>query len=419
MRIIGRAILALALAFGPAALAQSPAYRLVHSDTPLRDRDAYLFTLIDRSPKARAAVLVDPDLAAVAARIAATRTAVWTLCRGTQTCPIGDLRLSDAEIDQAGRALAKLAAPGGALNPLVTHDMRPSGLYQKYQGLTDAELMRSAFVETARGINRLYRVYALGEKPRYPAIDAMGRDPKDAHFRALVMGALDVEADTLPEDADQPFYAAWLATGLDLLVIDQRDNAARFEPWDAAENAAAAGRARTLKWARFPYTAIIVPGEGLEAGETGLSPAGLFRVRLALKRWREKKAPYLLVSGGYVHPDRTPYAEAIEMKRALVRDFGVPEAAVIVDPYARHTTTNLRNAARLLFRLGAPKGRPVLVTTSRDQSLYIGSDVFTKRNTEELGYQPLTDLKRLSPNDIEGRINLFSLHADPTDPLDP
>jgi uncharacterized SAM-binding protein YcdF (DUF218 family) len=31
------------------------------------------------------------------------------------------------------------------------------------------------------------------------------------------------------------------------------------------------------------------------------------------------------------------------MKRQLVALFGIPESAILVDPHARHTTTNLRN----------------------------------------------------------------------------
>ena len=53
------------------------------------------------------------------------------------------------------------------------------------------------------------------------------------------------------------------------------------------------------------------------------------------------KAPLILVSGGYVHPNQTPYCEAIEMKESLVRDFGIPSDAILIDPHARHTTTNL------------------------------------------------------------------------------
>src|ERR1700761_6585738 len=158
---------------------------------------------------------------------------------------------------------------------------------------------------------------------------------------------------------------------------------------------------------------------GTEDGEVHLSPVGGFRVRLAAQRWREGKAPFLIVSGGHVHPNKTPYAEAIEMKAALVRDYAVPAEAIFVDPYARHTTTNLRNAVRILFRAGAPMDRAMLITTSKDQSLSIELPSFAARNTTELGYVPITGVKRLTPFDVSALPNIISLHADMTDPLDP
>jgi hypothetical protein len=72
-----------------------------------------------------------------------------------------------------------------------------------------------------------------------------------------------------------------------------------------------------------------------------------------------------------------------------------------------------------MFRLGAPAGKPLLITTSQDQSRYIEAPVFAQRNQTELGYQPITGLKRVSPFDLAGVANLTSLHADPQDPLDP
>jgi uncharacterized SAM-binding protein YcdF (DUF218 family) len=40
------------------------------------------------------------------------------------------------------------------------------------------------------------------------------------------------------------------------------------------------------------------------------------------------------------------------MKHDLIARLGIPAAAILVDPHARHTTTNMRNAARLLYRYG-------------------------------------------------------------------
>src|SRR5262249_26233788 len=131
------------------------------------------------------------------------------------------------------------------------------------------------------------------------------------------------------------------------------------------------------------------------------------------------KAPFILVSGGYVHPNQTPFAEAIEMKRVLIQDFGVPAEAILVDPHARHTTTNLRNAARILYRYGVPFERKALIATDVDQSAYIEGQVFAKRCVDELGYAPTRLLARISGFDLEFVPSIESLQIDPADPLDP
>ena len=107
------------------------------------------------------------------------------------------------------------------------------------------------------------------------------------------------------------------------------------------------------------------------------------------------------------------------MKKSLIRDFGVPADAIIIEPHARHTTTNLRNAARLIYRYGIPFERKVLVTTDSFQSAYIESDGCAKRCDQELRYQPAKVLSRLSPFDLEITNRIESLQINPMDPLDP
>jgi hypothetical protein len=107
------------------------------------------------------------------------------------------------------------------------------------------------------------------------------------------------------------------------------------------------------------------------------------------------------------------------MKRALIRDFGVGPEAILIEPHARHTTTNMRNAARLLYRYGAPFEKSALVTTDPNQSAYIEGAPFAKRCLDELGYLPYKLGKRLSAFDLEWLPQVVSLQADARDPLDP
>jgi hypothetical protein len=139
----------------------------------------------------------------------------------------------------------------------------------------------------------------------------------------------------------------------------------------------------------------------------------------SVSHYHDKKVPFIIVSGGYVHPKHTRFAEAIEMKRSLMRDFGVPADAIIIDPHARHTTTNVRNAARLIFRYGIPADRPALITTQQYHLDSIAAIGFDERNDRELGYRPYLSKRRLSRFELEWTPNVLSLHADPLDPLDP
>lgn len=177
---------------------------------------------------------------------------------------------------------------------------------------------------------------------------------------------------------------------------------------------------KSVDWSRYSYAAILVPGMGPELPGVPLSPMGRFRVVAAANLYKSGRAPFLLLSGGYVHPRQTPYNEAVEMKKVLMRDFQIPEEAILIDPHARHTTTNLRNAARILFRDSLPLDKPVWIVSDIYQSRYIESQGFADRCSRELGYRPFRKLTRLSPNDLEWVPDyLASLVQDPRDPLDP
>ena len=83
----------------------------------------------------------------------------------------------------------------------------------------------------------------------------------------------------------------------------------------------------------------------------------------------------LIVSGGAVH---SPDNEAWLMREYLLTR-GLPEARLFVEPCARHTTTNLRNAGRMLLHFGVNEA--LVITSDRlglspgrifDQAFYIG-----------------------------------------------
>ena len=155
------------------------------------------------------------------------------------------------------------------------------------------------------------------------------------------------------------------------------------------ENAPAWNEALRLREVhKMPFDAIVVPGYtplDLEVPEPMLHPIAKDRLRLAAIDFQKNLAPFVVLSGGNVHPGGTPYNEAIEMKRFLVQS-GFPEHRILVEPCARHSHTNLRNVARLLASAGLPRA---MITTSYDQAYYFSrpqSSSFELRQLADFGY---------------------------------
>ena len=143
------------------------------------------------------------------------------------------------------------------------------------------------------------------------------------------------------------------------------------------------------------------------------------RADIAVSRWQAHLAPFLLLTGGHVHPDRTTHSEAIEMKHYLMTTYAVPESAIFVDPYARHTTTNLRNATRVLLRAGVPLASALLVVSDVVQTAYIRGDAFAMRCDDELHFRPWRGLDARSATDTCMTLEPVSLTTDAADMLDP
>ena len=137
------------------------------------------------------------------------------------------------------------------------------------------------------------------------------------------------------------------------------------------ENRPALERARRIhKTHGMPFDAVIVPGYtplDQRVPTPGVHALGRERVLRAAVEWDDGLAPFIILSGGYVYPDDNPFNEALEMKKLLVAG-GLPEDAVLIEPCARHSHTNIRNVGRLMLSAGLVNG---LVVTSYDQAYYL------------------------------------------------
>ncbi|WP_395397552.1 YdcF family protein [Novosphingobium sp. BL-8A] len=267
------------------------------------------------------------------------------------------------------------------------------------------------------GINTVIRTYALGLAPRYPQIDGSGIAPDSEEAKSRTMAALALAR--TPRAGSAQGLDTSIEFALALLDTNDRTDAIGYEPITGGMNAAATARAKTIDWRRYRYSAMIVTGVGPEVPEMALSPLSKLHIRLAANRFAAGDIPFIVVTGGRAHPRATRFTEAEELRRGLIERYGIPAEAIVIEPYARHTTTNLRNATRRLMAMGAPLDKDTLVVCNPGQSVYIESPLFMQRNLDELGYQPGQVGKRLSPTELEFRPSPKSARIDPRDPLDP
>ncbi|WP_026210815.1 YdcF family protein [Flexithrix dorotheae] len=409
--------LCLQISWGQSNISGSISYRNVKSSSLVQDKNFYLLTLFQKVPETKELLTSDKDLTALKERkLQAIRKAVES-CARDRSCVVNSFLWSEKEIAEVGKNLEKLFKKSQALASLTTQHVRPSMAYQLYDSLSDVELLKKAWQICAEGMNHSIKVYGNGEKAIYPNIDSV---VYDVNSRTYIYTIHSWASDILIQAEKSPlFFDFSLDFTNSLLYINHKDEAARYEPMESLENQTAVNYIPSVSWEKYPYASILVLGAGSEIYGVSLTPLGKFNLRVAARQFKEGKAPLIIVSGGHVHPYRTPSCEAIEMKNELMEKYGIPEQHIIIEPHARHTTTNLRNASRLLFKYGVPTDKPGLVTTNFRHSDYVGSQNFYDRNMEELGYLPCKLLDRIFPTTLEWLPNINSFQQNPIEPLDP
>ena len=385
------------------------AYKLSLSN-PVQDKNFYLLSLFQRTPEIRRLLSENKGLTQIA--IDKTLALSKSASCNDVVCFDDLMRFDGPTIDLVARKLQNLANEP-AFKRLAKRDLRPSGVLIKYAHQSDAEMLSTAWRDAANGMNRILRVYGLGEDPRYPAIDKVSFDVSAEAYRNLLREKIaEIRVGKQPL-----FFEPTLNIAMKLLEINRRDEAARYEPLEAGENKAAVQNLKKIKWSDYPYSFILVLGSG-PPDSTRLSPIGAKRADVGAQLFLQHKAPLIILSGGHVHPMQTPYCEAIEMKKYLMEKFKIPETSILVDPYARHTTTNFRNAARLAFRYHIPAALALVTSSDSHIESSIGEE-FRTRCVKELGYFPVEFIKRISPVEAEFKPSIASLFFDANDPLDP
>jgi hypothetical protein len=394
-------------------------YHLIRSSNSIADKNFYWFSVIHRSPAVQNLLAADPALNDFCntrmnlLRSHATDSCIWA------TSLVTGFRFSTTDSAVVAKALLALYhANTSVFDNMIDHQLRPSGCYQRFAGGSNESFLLNIWSQTIVGINYIIDQYGLGKRLRYPGVDSASYDINSRYYRAALKDMVAYLSEKT--DSVNLFYQPALSIALQLMEINDRDEPARFEPLEEGENKVAATAVPSTDWSKFKYATIVVPGEGPELTTVALDPIGRMRCNLAAARYRKGVAPFIIVSGGFVHPFHTPYAEAFEMKRYLLTQ-GIPESAIIIEPQARHTTTNLRNANRLMIRYGIPITMPSDIVSTKSQIDYIDlpQGRFDQRNLRELGYLPYKEKHRVATHDVSYYPVMESLHMDPYDPLDP
>jgi hypothetical protein len=378
---------------------------------PVQDKNFYLLSLFQQNPEVGKLLRRSPVLKKLgrekyqALRMAANCDDVGCFDRL--------FRLSRPSIEMVATEL-KALAKRSEFKKLVMKDLRPSGAFIKYSQRSDAELLVAAWRDAANGMNRLQRVYCLGKDPFYKDIDRVSFDVSSEEYRKLLKAKLS----EIKISRDPLFFEPTLKFALKMLEANRRDEAGRYEPLEEGENKACVQDMKNIRWSDYPYSFILVLGSGPPEG-INLSKIGAKRADQAAQLFLEHKAPLIILSGGHVHPMQTPYCEAIEMKKYVMEKFKIPEKSILIEPHARHTTTNFRNAARIAFRYGIPAELNALVTSSEDHIAIATKEGFHIRCANELGYFPMEFINRISPIAAEFKPAVASLFFDANDPLDP
>lgn len=391
-------------------------YKLVAGSSIIQSKNYYLLTLLQEDKEVNQLLSTDIELSALYADKLNKLSLSLKECGNDAFCFTGRMKFSDEEIKAVGTRLSLLYKSNAALRRLVQQQLLPSGAYVLFNNLEAGEMLVKAWEQDANGINFAIGVYGEGKKANYPNIDSISFNVKDTRYSGLVYTT--TYSVTSENNPSKLFFTPSLTCALRFLEINERDNAADYEPMNTTVNKAAYDRVKTIKWNDYKYSVILVPGAGPEEPAVALSAEGMLRCRIAAEQYRKGLAPFIVVSGGKVHPYKTKYCEALEMKIFLVNTLHIPENAVIMEPHARHTTTNLRNCVRLMFRYGMPFDKPGLTSTSRGQSLAIATTL-AARCQKELNETPFRIGQRLSETEVEFYPLIEALHINPAEPMDP
>jgi len=332
----------------------------------------------------------------------------------TTDCLIDALKWKESEIIVLNNKFQDLFTKSKSFQNFIENTLHPSRKYSKPESINPKEYLQKALLQDLTAMNNVIDIYGAGKKPNYPDIDSISFNVKDKNYIELLRNVrFDVAADTEKNAFDQTLLSA-----IRLLEVNERWGASQLEPLTKTENKEAYDKVKKTDFSKYPYASLLILGAGPQVYGQKISPMGMLRSRQALRAYQKGLAPFIIVSGGRVHPFKTQYTEAVEMKRYMVDVLGIPASAIIIDPFARHTTTNVRNAGRMIMDYGFPKDKWSLVSSSKTHIDYV-EKTMDKRSIKELGTVPYIIGKRINDLLLEYKPTADAFIINPAEPLDP
>ncbi|HEY0299085.1 MAG TPA: YdcF family protein, partial [Arachidicoccus sp.] len=312
--------------------------------------------------------------------------------------------------------LGKLYHQSKNIQLFVHNKIRASNAYELSNELSDSLLFIHAWNEEVLGINHIIDAY-LGDKDLiYPLIDSSKYAIKSIAYFDSVKSLM--QREIIHAAKEQLFFQASVNMAVLILQLNGRNEAGRFEPAPSI-NLPAYKRVKSMDWNSYPYSAILVYGAGPEKESIHFSNENKMRCDSAVAVYKKGAAPFIIVSGGFVHPFMTKHCEAIEMRNYLVNECSIPSDAVVVEAYARHTTTNIRNANRILIENNFPLNKAVLGVSSKSHIDYIVGEQFIRIFNRDIGFVPFTDMQRMSECEASYLPAISSMQINSKEPLDP
>ena len=396
-------------------------YHFLKSGNLVADKNFYLLTVIKYTPSIKKILAKEEKLNEV---LNARKLLITKHASDTCSLPVSlvtAFKYSESDSLLLDEIFKDLYSKNKLVfDELINKHLRPSGYYQRFVGLSNEALLCRAWGQYVVGINYIIDQFGLGKKMRYPRIDSASYVVTSRYYRMALKDMFAYLSEST--DSMEYFFQPSLAVALQLMELNDRDEPARFEPMETGANKKAIEKIKTTLFNKYRFACIVIPGNGPELTTTPLSPINKMHCDIAASRFKKGWAPFIIVSGGYCYPFQGPFCEAVEMKKYLMAKHGISESVIIIDPHARHTTTNMRNANRLMIRYGIPITQlSVFITTQSQTNMVttLAGRNFDTRNKEELGYLPYANKQRIDLHCVSFYPTIESLHMDPFDPLDP